>query len=111
MARKPNTQPRAIGAGVAALQATLQASLAALDNRTVTHAAAFQALDLIDQALSDVAATAAVLDEITANMGDDTDAKADAIDTVFRHLQADLATLQRANAEARAAILRPRALA
>src|SRR5688500_4891278 len=88
----------ATGAGVAALPATLSASLASLDNRAVTHAAAFQALDLIDIALSDASSTATVLDEIIANMSDD-DNKAAAIDTMFRHLQADLATLQRANTE------------
>lgn len=104
MARKPNTQPRATGAGVAALQANLSASLAALDKRTVTHAAAFQALDLIDIALSDVSSTAVVLDEIIANMSDSDDNKAGTIDTLFRHLQTDLAALQRANIEARALI-------
>jgi hypothetical protein len=50
--------------------------------------------------------SAAVLDEIIANLSDG-DAKHEAIDTLFRHLQADLATLQRANVEARASILRP----
>ena len=54
------SKPRTTGAGVAALQASLSASLAALDNRTVTHAAAFQALDLIDQAIGDVTATSGV---------------------------------------------------
>ena len=104
MARKPNTQPRATGAGVAALQATLTASLAALDKRTVTHAAAFRALDLIDQAIGDVTATSGVLDEIIANMSDSDDNKAGTIDTLFRHLQTDLTALQRANTEARALI-------
>jgi hypothetical protein len=94
----------------AALQTTLQASLAAIDSRMLPHGVVFNGLDLIDQAIVDVAATSAVLDEIIANMSDG-DAKHDAIDNLFRHLQADLATLQRANAEARAAILRPRALA
>jgi hypothetical protein len=66
----------------------------------------FNGLDLIDQAIGDVTATSAVLDEIIANMSDG-DAKHEAIDNLFRHLQTDLATLQRANAEARASILRP----
>jgi hypothetical protein len=65
----------------------------------------FHALDLVDQALADVTATSAVMDEIIANMSDG-DAKAEAIDNLFRHLQADLATLQRANAEARASTLK-----
>jgi hypothetical protein len=102
-AKSTPSKIRVTGAGVAALQATLSASLAALDKRTVTHAAAFQALDLIDQAIGDVSATSGVLDEIIANMSDD-DNKAAAIDTMFRHLQADLATLQRVNVEARALI-------
>jgi hypothetical protein len=58
----------------------------------------------------DVTSTSGILHEIIANMSDG-DAKHEASDNLFRHLQADLATLQRANAEARAAILRPRALA
>ena len=68
----------------------------------------FNGLDLIDQAIGDVTATSAVLDEILANMSEGDD-KHEAIAHLFRHLQTDLATLQRANAEARAAILRPRA--
>jgi hypothetical protein len=63
-AKSTPSKIRVTGAGVAALQATLSASLAALDKRTVTHAAAFQALDLIDQAIGDVTATSGVLDEI-----------------------------------------------
>jgi hypothetical protein len=102
MARKPNPKPRAIGTG-AALQATLTASLSALDNRPVPHGVVFRALDQIDQAIGDVAVTSAVLDEIIVNMSDG-DAKHEAIDNLFRHLQADLATLQRANAEARASV-------
>lgn len=109
MARKTNRKPRASGTG-AALQATLTASLTALDSRTLPHGVVFSGLDLIDQAIGDVTATSAVLDEIIANMSDG-DAKHEAIDNLFRHLQADLATLQRANAEARTAILRPRPLA
>ena len=105
-AKSTLSKPSATGAGVAALQATLSASLAALDKRTVTHTAAFHALDLIDQALGDVTATSGVLDEIITNMSDG-DAKAEAIDNLFRHLQADLATLQQANTEARGLILRP----
>jgi hypothetical protein len=105
MARKPNPKPRAIGAGAA-----LQASLSALDSRTLPHGVVFNGLDLIDQAIGDVTATSAVLDEIIANMSDG-DAKHEAIDNLFRHLQTDLAKLQQANAEARTAILRPRALA
>ena len=108
MARTTNRKPRAIGTG-AALQATLTASLSALDSRTLPHGVVFKGLDQIDQAIGDVTATSAVLDEIV-NMSDG-DAKHEAIDNLFRHLQADLATLQRANAEARAAILRPRPLA
>jgi hypothetical protein len=104
MARKPNTQPRAIGAG-AGLPA-FRASISALDSRTVPTGVVFNGLDLIDQAIGDVTATSAVLDEIIANMSDG-DAKHEAIDNLFRHLQTDLATLQRANAEARASILRP----
>jgi hypothetical protein len=107
MARKLNRKPRSIGTG-AALKATLTASLSALGNRTIPHGVAFRALDQIDQAIGDVASTSAVLDEIIANMSDG-DGKAEAIDNLFRHLQADLATLQRTNIEARAAILRPRA--
>ena len=38
----------------------------------------------------------------------DGDDKHEAIDNLFRHLKADLATLRRANSEARTAILRPR---
>jgi hypothetical protein len=105
MARTTNRKPRAIGTG-AALQATLQASLTALDSRTVPQSVVFNGLDMIDQAIGDVAATSAVLDEIIINMRDG-DAKHEAIDNLFRHLQADLATLQRANVEARASILRP----
>jgi hypothetical protein len=105
MARKLNRKPRAIGTG-AALKATLTATLSALDKRTIPHGVVFSGLDQIDQAIGDVAATSAVLDEIIANMSDG-DGKAEAIDNLFRHLQADLATLQRANAEARASILRP----
>jgi hypothetical protein len=74
--------------------------------RVVPHGVVFNGLDLIDQAIVDVAATGAVLDEILANMSEG-DGKAEAINHLFRHLQADLATLHRANAEARAAILRP----
>jgi hypothetical protein len=102
MARTTNRNPRAIGTG-AALQATLQASLTALDSRTLPHGVVFNGLDQINQAIGDVAATSAVLDEIIANMSDG-DAKHEAIDNLFRHLQADLTTLQRANAEARALI-------
>ena len=72
----------------------------------VPHGLVFNGLDQIDQAISDLAATSAVLDEIIANMSDG-DTKHEAIDNLFRHLQADLATLQRANSEARAAIPRP----
>jgi hypothetical protein len=104
MAHTTNRKPRAIGTG-AALQATLTASLSALDSRTLPHRVVFKGLDLIDQAIGDVTATSAVLDEIIANMSDG-DAKHEAIDNLFRHLQADLATLQRANVEARASILR-----
>jgi hypothetical protein len=86
------------------LTATLRASLVTLDKRTVTHAAAFHALDLIDQAVGDVTATSCVLDEILAKMSDNDDNKVGAIDTVFRHLQTDLETLQRVNAEARDSI-------
>jgi hypothetical protein len=100
-----NRKPRATATGVA-LQTTLSASLAALDRRTLPHGVVFSGLDLIDQAIVDVAATGAVLDEILANMSEGDD-KHEAIAHLFRHLQADLATLQRANAEARAAILRP----
>ncbi len=110
MAHKTNSKPRATGTGAEALKATMLASVAALDARPVTHGTVFRGLDMIDTALSDLAATAAVLDEIVANMSDG-DAKHEAIDNLFRHLQADLATLQRANVEARAAIRRPRALA
>ena len=83
-AKSTLSKPSATGEGVAALQATLSASLAALDKRTVTHTAAFHALDLIDQALGDVTATSGVLDEIITNMSDG-DAKAEAIDNLFRH--------------------------
>jgi hypothetical protein len=107
MARTMNRKPRASGTG-AALQATLTASLSALDSRMLPHGVVFNGLDLIDQAIVDVAATSAVLDEILANMSDGDD-KHDAIAHLFRHLQTDLATLQRANSEARATILRPRA--
>ena len=109
MARTMNRKPRASGTG-AALQATLTASLSALDSRMLPHGVVFNGLDLIDQAIVDVAATSAVLDEILANMSEG-DGKAEAINNLFRHLQVDLVTLQRANADARAAILRPRALA
>jgi len=105
MARTTNRKPRADRAG-AALQATLTSSLDALDSRTLPRGAVFNGLDLIDQAIVDVAATSDVLDEILANMSEG-DAKHEAIAHLFRHLQADLATLQRANAEARASILRP----
>jgi hypothetical protein len=88
----------------------LTASLSALDNRPVPHGVMSHGLDLIDQAIGVVTATSAVLDEIIANMGDG-DAKHEVIDNLFRHLQADLATLQRANSKARAAILRRRPLA
>jgi hypothetical protein len=53
--------------------------------------------------IGDVTATSGVMDEIIANMSDD-DNKVGTIDTLFRHLQTDLATLQRANVEARALI-------
>jgi hypothetical protein len=86
--------------------ATLTASLDALDSRTLPQSVVFNGLDLIDQAIVDVAATSAVLDEILANMSEGDD-KHEAVAHLFRHLQADLATLQRANAEARASILRP----
>jgi hypothetical protein len=102
MTRKTNSKPRATGTGTA-LQATLTASLSALDSRTVPHGVVSRALDQIDQAIGDVAATSAVLDEIIANMSAG-DAKHEAIDNLFRHLQADLATLQRANVEAWASI-------
>jgi hypothetical protein len=104
-AKTAPSKPRATGTGVSALKATMLASVAALGARTVTHGTVFRGLDLIDIALSDVAATAAVLDEIIANM-DDGDAKHDAIDTTFRHLLRDLTTLQNANKEARTLILR-----
>ena len=107
MARKTNTKPRATGTG-AALQGALTASLSALDSRTLPHRVVFNGLDQIDQAIVDVAATSAVLDEILANMSEGDD-KHEAIAHLFRHLQIDLASLQRANAEARAAILRPHA--
>jgi hypothetical protein len=81
-----------------------------LDSRAVPNGVVFNGLAQIDQAIGDVTATSAVLDEIIANMSDG-DAKHEAIDNLFRHLQADLATLQRANSDARAAILRPRPLA
>jgi hypothetical protein len=105
MTHKPNRKPRAPATG-AALQGALTASLSALDSRTLPHGVVFKGLDQLDQAIGDVAATSAVLDEILANMstGDD---KHEAIAHLFRHLQTDLASLQRANAEARAAILRP----
>jgi hypothetical protein len=93
--RNRNTPSGRAEAPGSPLTATLRASLVTLDKRTVPHAAAFHALDLIDQAIGDVAATSAVLDEIIANMSDG-DAKHEAIDNLFRHLQADLATLQRA---------------
>jgi hypothetical protein len=54
---------------------------------------------LIRQVIGDVTATSAVLDDLVVNMSVG-DAKHEAIDNLFRHLQADLATLQRANAEA-----------
>jgi hypothetical protein len=66
----------------------------------------FKGLDRIDQAIGDVTATSDVLDEIIVNISDG-DAKHEAIAHLFRHLQTDLASLQQANAEARAAILRP----
>ena len=47
MARTTNRKPRAIGTG-AALQATLQASLTALDSRTVPQSVVFNGLDMID---------------------------------------------------------------
>jgi hypothetical protein len=79
MARTTNRKPRAtIGTG-AALQATLKASLTALDSRTLPHGVVFNGLDLIDQAIGDVSATSAILDEIIANMSDG-DAKHEAID-------------------------------
>jgi hypothetical protein len=106
MARKPNRKPRATATG-AALQGALTASLSALDSRTLTHRVVFNGLDQIDQAIGNVTATSAVLDEILANMSDGDD-KHEAIDNLFRHLQADLATLQRANSGARASILRTR---
>lgn len=106
MARTTNSKPRVVCTGAKGLQATLTASLAALDCRMLPHGVVFKGLDLIDQAIDDVTATSAVLDEIIANMSDG-DGKHEAIDNLFRHLQADLATLQRANAEARGLILRP----
>ena len=109
MRRKTTHKPHATVTGTA-LQATLTASLSALDSRTLPHGVVFNGLDQIDQALGDVAATSAALDEIIANMSDG-GAKHEAIDNLFRHLQADLASLQRANAEARATILRPAARA
>ena len=69
MARNTNRKPRATGTG-AALQATLTASLSALDSRTLPHGVVFNGLDQIDQAIGDVAATSAVLDEIIANMSE-----------------------------------------
>jgi hypothetical protein len=110
MARKLHNKPHATGAGVEALKATMLASVAALDARTVSRGTAFRGLDRIDIALSDVMATAAVLDEIIVNMtvnmteGKDHE-KVEAIDTLFRHLQSDLTALQNANKEARVLIL------
>ena len=110
MARTTNSKPRAVCTGAKGLQATLTASLAAMDSRTLPHGVVFIGLDQIDQAIGDVNATSAVLDEILANMSEGDD-KHEAVAHFFRHLQTDLASLQRANSEARAAILRPRPLA
>jgi len=82
MANKLNRKRRAPGTA-AELQATLTASLSALDSRTVPHGAVFNGLDQIDQAIGDVGATSAVLDEIIANMSDG-EAKHEAVDNLFR---------------------------
>jgi len=94
MARKTTHKPRAIGTGPRSAGG-LDCHLSALDSRTLPHGVVFNGLDQIDQALGDVAATSAALDEIIANMSDG-GAKHEAIDNLFRHLQADLGSLQRA---------------
>ena len=45
-------------------------SLSALDSRTVHNGLVFNGVDQIDRAISDVADTSAVLDEMIANMSD-----------------------------------------
>jgi hypothetical protein len=51
LATRPSSKVRATGAGVAALRATLSASLSAIDGRMVPHGVVFNGLDQIDQAI------------------------------------------------------------